>query len=61
MSLTHTVRIYYSIHLDAFVDLKASFVSEASANNFNIRTEYDLGTVLNAGDEVKYKINNDSF
>ena len=45
--------LLHRANLDAFVDLKASFVSEASANNFNIRTEYDLGTVLNAGDEVK--------
>ena len=36
-----------------FCRTKGFFVSEASANNFNIRTEYDLGTVLNAGDEVK--------
>ena len=45
--------LLHRANLDAFVDLKASFVSEASANTFNIRTEYDLGTVLNVGDEVK--------
>lgn len=45
--------LLHRANLDAFVNLKASFVSEASANVFNIRTEYDLATVLNAGDEVK--------
>lgn len=45
--------ILHRANLDDFVELKASFVSEASTNVFNIRTEYDLGTVLNAGDEVK--------
>ena len=45
--------LLHRANLDAFVNLKASFVSEASANTFNIRTEYDLGTVLNVGDEVK--------
>ena len=45
--------LLHRANLDAFVNLNASFVSEASANTFNIRTEYDLGTVLNVGDEVK--------
>jgi len=45
--------LLHRANLDDFIELKASFVSEASANTFNIRTEYDLGTVLNVGDEVK--------
>lgn len=45
--------ILHRANLDDFVELKASFVSETSANVFNIRTQYDLGTVLNVGDEVK--------
>jgi len=49
-------RVRHNIHradFDAFFPLKATYSSSTSAFVFSFNTEYDLETVLNAGDEVK--------
>ena len=49
-------RVRHNIHrgdLNAFFQLKATYDSSTSAFVFSFETEYDLGTVLNTGDEVK--------
>ena len=49
-------RVRHTIHrgdLDEFKPLKATYSSTNSTNNFNFNTDYNLETVLNAGDEVK--------
>mgnify|MGYP003145195398 CR=1 FL=1 len=49
-------RARHNIHssdLNEFFPLKATYDSSTSAFVFSFETEYDLGTVLNTGDEVK--------
>ena len=49
-------RVRHNIHrsdLNEFFPLKATYSSSTSAFVFSFETEYNLGTVLNAGDEVK--------
>ena len=49
-------RVRHNIHtadFNAFFPLKATYSSSTSAFVFSFNTEYDLGTVLNAGDEVQ--------
>ena len=49
-------RVRHNIHrgnLEDFIALKATYASTNSTNSFAFNTEYDLSSVLNAGDEVK--------
>ena len=49
-------RVRHNIHrvdMNAFFPLKATYDSSTSSTVFSFETEYDLKTVLNAGDEVK--------
>lgn len=49
-------RVRHNIHrgnLEDFIALKATYASTNSTNSFAFNTEYNLNTVLNAGDEVK--------
>lgn len=49
-------RVRHNIHradMNEFFALKTTYNSSTSATVFSFNTEYDLGTVLNAGDEVK--------
>jgi len=49
-------RVRHTIHtgdMNDFFALRATYDSSASATVFSFNTEYDLGTVLNTGDEVK--------
>lgn len=52
----YAYRARHNIHrgdFNAFFPLKATYDSSTSSTVFSFETEYDLGTVLNAGDEVK--------
>ena len=52
----NSYRVRHNIHradFNAFFPLKATYSSSSSAFVFSFNTEYDLGTVLNVGDEVK--------
>jgi len=49
-------RVRHTIHtgdMNEFFALKTTYNSSTSATVFSFNTEYDLGTVLNTGDEVK--------
>tara|TARA_R100001463_G_scaffold64140_2_gene117229 strand:+ start:5089 stop:11445 length:6357 start_codon:yes stop_codon:yes gene_type:complete len=52
----YAYRARHNIHrgdFNAFFPLKTTYDSSTSSTVFSFETEYDLGTVLNAGDEVK--------
>ena len=52
----YAYRARHNIHrgdFNAFFPLKATYDSSTSSTVFSFETEYDLGTVLNVGDEVK--------